>query len=223
MVSQALVGHGIVTSVGSLMIVSRSRRTRHPTEFYRAAMADLDPNLTQSNESSPRSQPSSSPDEVQLGAGDPWPVGGFEPGPIGPTRRQRIFADWLTDILVYLVVLNLFVEYSDSIVIDSFLISILTAALLKVLLVVITHGKKTVWRWARSKGSRAYTVVGAIGVWAILFLSKFVILGIEDLVFGDLVELGSFIDVMLLVASLVVTREVVRRAYLWLGASGPAH
>ena len=70
------------------------------------------------------------------------------------------------------------------------------------------------------KGSPLYTVVGAFGVWAILFLSKFVILEAEDLLFGDLVELGSFVDVMLLVAALVVTRELVRRVYLWLGASG---
>jgi len=154
------------------------------------------------------------------GAGDPWPIGGFEQGSAGPTLRQRVFADWLTDILIYLVVLNLFVEYRPGIVIDSFAISILTALLLKVLLVVITHGKKTVWKWARSKGSRSYTVVGALGVWAILFLSKFVILEAEDLVFGDLVELGSFVDVMLLVAALVVTRELVRRVYLWLGTSG---
>ena len=154
------------------------------------------------------------------GAGDPWPVGGFEPGSSAPTRRQRVFADWLTDILVYMVVLNLFVEYRSAIVIDSFAISILTALLLKVLLVVITHGKKTVWKWARSKDSRPYTVVGAFGVWAILFLSKFVILEAEDFVFGDLVELGTFVDVMLLVAAQVVTRELVRRIYLWLGTSG---
>lgn len=153
------------------------------------------------------------------GAGDPWPVGGFEPGSAAPTRRQRVFADWLIDILVYMVVLNLFVEYWSAIVIDSFAISILTAVLLKVLLVVITLGKKTVWRWASAKGSRLYTVVGVFGMWAILFLSKFVILEAEDLVFGDLVELGSFVDVMLLVAALVVTRELVRRVYLWLGTS----
>ena len=154
------------------------------------------------------------------GAADLWPVGGLEPGSAGPTRRQRIFADWLVDILVYLVVLNLFVEYWSAIVIDSFAISILTAVLLKTLLVVITLGKKTVWRWARSKGSRLYTVAGALGVWAILFSSKFVILATEDLIFGDLVELGSFVDVMLLVAALVVTRELVRRVYLWLGTPG---
>jgi hypothetical protein len=154
------------------------------------------------------------------GAGDPWPVGPFEPGSATPTRRQRVFADWLIDILIYLVVLNLFVEYTSSVVIDSFAISILTAVLLKLLLVVITLAKKTVWRWAGSKGSRLHTLVGILGVWAILFLSKFVILEAEDLVFGDLVELGSFVDVMLLVAGLVVTRELVRRIYLWLGTSG---
>ncbi len=43
------------------------------------------------------------------------------------TRNQARFADFMTDVLVYIVVLNLFVEYVDAIVIDSFTISILTA------------------------------------------------------------------------------------------------
>jgi len=37
----------------------------------------------------------------------------------------------MTDVLVYVVVLNLYVGYSDSEAIDSFTISILTALLLK--------------------------------------------------------------------------------------------
>ena len=115
------------------------------------------------------------------------------------------------------MVLNLYVEYSPAKVIDSFTISMLMAVLLKVLLSIITAGKSKVWRWAKSKASPGYTVAGVVGVWAILFLSKFLILEAEDLVFGDLVELGGFIDVMLLAATLVVVREVILRVYLGLG------
>ena len=53
------------------------------------------------------------------------------------TRAQRRFASFMTDVLIYTVVLNLFVEFVDDIVIDSFGISILTAVLLKVLLDLI--------------------------------------------------------------------------------------
>jgi hypothetical protein len=145
----------------------------------------------------------------------PWPIdGGSWPE---TTRRQRIFAEWTMDILTYVVVLNLFAEYSDRVVIDSFTISILTAILLKVLLVIIVTGKKAVWGWAKAKESRSYTMVGALGVWAILFLSKFLILEAEDLVFGDHVELGGFVSVMVLSASLMVARELIQWVYLLLG------
>ena len=132
-------------------------------------------------------------------------------------RRQRIYASWLVDILVYIVVLNLYVEYSPAKVIDSFTISILTAILLKALLALITAAKKRVWNWSKSKDSRRYTLLGVLGVWLILFLSKFAILEAVNLVFGEHVELGSFIDVMLLVAGMMIVLEALHRSYHLLG------
>lgn len=123
----------------------------------------------------------------------------------------------MADILIYVVVLNLYVEYSEAKMIESFTISILTAVVLKVLLVGITAAKLGVWSWSKSKDSSAFTVLGVVGVWAILFLSKFLILAVEDAIFGSLVELGTFVDVMLLVAGLIITREIVQRMYVRLG------
>ena len=53
------------------------------------------------------------------------------------TQKQQRYISWTTDVLVYIIVLNLFVEFVDAIVIDSFWISILTAVLLKALLDVV--------------------------------------------------------------------------------------
>ena len=138
-------------------------------------------------------------------------------GELTLNRRQVLYVSWLMDVLVYVVVLNLYVEFSDAKVIDSFLISVLTAILLKLLLVVIINSKYRVWGWAKSKDGRIYTVLGVLGVWAILFLSKFLILEAVDFVFGDHVELGGFIDVLLLVAVMMISREAIQRVYHWLG------
>ena len=121
------------------------------------------------------------------------------------------------DILTYVAVLNLAAEYSEVVVIDSFTISLLTAVLLKVLLTIIVTAKSAVWGWARARESRFSTLVGALSVWAILFLSKFLILEAEDLIFGDHVELGGFVSVMALSAALMVAREAIQRTYLLLG------
>ena len=42
------------------------------------------------------------------------------PTGITMTRAQLRFASWTTDVLVYTVVLNLFVEYADAVVIDHY-------------------------------------------------------------------------------------------------------
>jgi hypothetical protein len=53
-------------------------------------------------------------------------------------------------------------------------------------------------------------------------LSKFVILEIVDIVFGDHVELGGFVTVLTLVLVMMITREIVQRIYLGLGRRQPA-
>ena len=53
--------------------------------------------------------------------------------------RQLTYLGMMTSVLVNIVVLNLFVEYADNVVIDSFTISIFTAILLSGMLYVITR------------------------------------------------------------------------------------
>ena len=129
-----------------------------------------------------------------------------------PTRRQMIFASWTKDVLIYIIVLNLFVEYNPKIIIDSFTISIFTAILLKILLEIVLNLEHKV-----SDVFKSYKVLRIILVWLILFGSKFLILEVVDLVFGDHVELGKFLDVILLVIVLMVAREVFQRIYISLG------
>jgi len=130
-----------------------------------------------------------------------------------PTRRQMIFASWTKDVLIYIIVLNLFVEFNSKIIIDSFTISIFTAILLKILLEVILKLEHTV-----SERFKSYRALRIFLVWLVLFGSKFLILEVVDLVFGDHVELGKFLDVILLVIALMVAREVFQRIYVSLGS-----
>lgn len=129
------------------------------------------------------------------------------------TWAQERFTGWASDVLVYTVVLNLFVEYSAAIVIDSFTISIFTAVVLKVMLDLLTSVEH------RAKGfvGRYSKTLAFVTTWAILFLSKFVILEVIDFVFGEHVELGHFLDVLLLVITMMVARELTRRVYVALG------
>jgi len=133
------------------------------------------------------------------------------------TEAQRRFASWTTDVLVYIVVLNLFVEWVDAVRIDSFTISILTAVLLKILLdIILAIEHRIRGLFQRIEGTLS-TVLQVLSTWAILFLSKFALLEIVDIVFGDEVELGGLIEVILLVVALMAARGLFAAIYQRLG------
>ncbi|MGI9648075.1 MAG: hypothetical protein ACR2OI_06115 [Acidimicrobiia bacterium] len=138
---------------------------------------------------------------------------------ISVTDGQRVFASFTADVLVYVVVLNLFVEHSDAIVIDSFSISILTAILLKLLLDLIVSAEHWVSDFFKRRHRPITRVLRVFSVWLILFLSKFLILEVVDLVFGEHVELGGFILVAILVIVMMVARQALESIYRALGPS----
>ena len=135
------------------------------------------------------------------------------------TRKQLIFISWTKDVLIYILVLNLFVEYVDLIVIDSFTISIFTAILLKALLDVIIGFEHKVADFFKARPGKLSKFLLIMSTWLILFLSKFLILEVVDIVFGDHVELGKFWSVLTLVIALMVARAVFQRIYVSLGPS----
>ncbi len=133
------------------------------------------------------------------------------------TRAQEIFFSWTSDVLIYTVVLNLFVEYADAVVIDSFTISILTAVLLKILLDVVMRFEHVVHSYFAGKEGAFFKVAGTVSLFAILFFGKLVILEVVNFVFGDHVELGHFIEVVAIVLALMITRRLFKVLFKKLG------
>ena len=138
-------------------------------------------------------------------------------GGILVTRRQQRFASWVTDVLVYIVVLNLFIEYVPRVIAESFTISIFTAVVLKFLIDAITGLEHRVRGWFNQREGQVWRALGVVTMFLILFVSKFVILEVIDVVFGDRVALGGFIQVALLVVTMILARLGVAWAYRRLG------
>lgn len=138
-------------------------------------------------------------------------------GTLSITSAQHRYQKAMGDVLIYIVVLNLFVEFVDAVVIDSFYISILTAVLLTALLdvlVVVEHG---VQGYFEKKEAAIFRVIGILAIFVILFTSKLIILEIVNFVFGDHVQLGHFIDVLLLILAMMGTRRLFQAIYERLG------
>jgi hypothetical protein len=138
------------------------------------------------------------------------------------TRAQYRFATALTEILVYIVVLNLFVEYVHTVVIDSFTVSILTAVLLWLMVRATVRIERRVARYFRQKEAVFYRVLRYVCVWAILFVSKFVILEVVAFVFAGRAALGHFFEIVAIVLALIAAEALLRWILRRLGADAPA-
>ena len=91
-------------------------------------------------------------------------------------RNQERFVSWFIDVLVYVVILNLFVEYVSTVVIDSFTISVFTAVVLKLLIDAITGLEHRVSAWFEQHEGTIWRVLRVVAIFAILFFSTFVVL-----------------------------------------------
>jgi hypothetical protein len=136
------------------------------------------------------------------------------------TGAQRYYADFMMDVLVYTVVLNLFVEFVDSIVIESFLVSLLTAVVMKVMIDLISSLIARVKGYFDDREGTAPKVLFGLSAWAIMFGSKIVILGVVQAIFEDDVDLGGFLNVLILVVAMMAARRLGTAVFVRLGGRG---
>jgi hypothetical protein len=133
------------------------------------------------------------------------------------SSSQRLFLRYFTAILIDLVVLNLFAEYWQHVVVHSFTISLFTAVLLQALLKLTLVIEHRVAGYFNAKEGTTARVMRFVSAWAILFLSKFVILGAVNFAFGDdIIFSGPFhgvIAFIVVVVVMLVAEEVMVRFY----------
>ncbi len=117
----------------------------------------------------------------------------------------------VVDVFAYVVVLNLATQFVPAMITETFLLSMLTAILLKAVLEVVVFVKNRV----RIRFTTAPRTIGKVAAAASLVVvmagSKFVVLELVALLFGDSVRLGGFFAVTALILLLMLTRAGVRR------------
>ena len=138
-----------------------------------------------------------------------------------PSDRQRLFLRYFTGVLIDLVVLNLFDEYSDKVSIDSFTISLLAAVLLQALLKATIALEHRVAVFFKARPGGLNTFLRFFGAWLVLFGSKFVILEALTFAFGDRVvfegALHGLVWLIIVVVVMLVAEELIVRLYRKIG------
>ena len=132
-------------------------------------------------------------------------------GPRRPRPLQPLLTAALVDVFVYVVVLNLFIEYLPFVISETFTLSLLAAVLLKFVLEGVLVAKTRVKARVKGAATPGAKVVGVLMLWAVLFGSKFLVLEAVAIVFGSRVSLGGFFSVTLLIILLLLARGGVRR------------
>lgn len=128
-----------------------------------------------------------------------------------PRAWSRAHPADVIDVFVYVVVLNLAVQYVPGVISESFTLSLLTAVLLKVTLELVLRLKGVVLTRFREATTRLARATSALMLWGVAAGSKLVVLWLIDLTFGGSVSLGGFVPVTLVVVALLVSRGAVRR------------
>lgn len=116
----------------------------------------------------------------------------------------------VADVGVYFVILNLATLLVPQVITESIAMSLLTSLMLKAVLEAVLVVKKRVKHRFRTAQTKAGKAAAALGLWAVLAGSKFVVLELEALLFGDAVNLGGFFSVTGLVIVLMLARGGTR-------------
>ncbi|MCW8929848.1 MAG: hypothetical protein OQL19_06385 [Gammaproteobacteria bacterium] len=133
------------------------------------------------------------------------------------SNHQKFFAQYILALLVNLVSLNLFNEYWDYVLIDSFSISLLTAIVLASLLkltIIVEHKMAT---YFKSKSGLAFKVIRWLSTWAVIFVAKLIILKVISLSFGEHVVFSGpvhgLVSFIVVVTAILVLEQLIIKKY----------
>jgi hypothetical protein len=133
------------------------------------------------------------------------------------SSKQQLFLRYFTAILVDLTVLNIFAEHWSHVTIHSFTISLFAAVLLQVLLKLTLMIEHRAANYFNSKQGAAARVMRYFSAWAILFISKFVILGAINFAFGDSIVFSGpvhgVVAFIIVVVVMLAAEEAIVRIY----------
>ncbi len=133
------------------------------------------------------------------------------------SHRQLLFLKYTLIVLIDLVVLGLFNQYWDLVFIETFTIAMFTAMLLQFLMQValkIEHMAAD-YLFGGKTGTHVKVLRG-VSAWAIIFVSKLVILEAISLSFGDSVVFSGPIHGLVSFLTVVIVIIIAEQGVMWI-------
>ncbi len=137
------------------------------------------------------------------------------------TLGQVLYVRYFTAILVDLVVLGLLDEYWSKVEITSFAVALMAAVLLQVLLQLSMLVEERSAQYFKKKGGTRAKVMRILSAWAILFVSKLIILWAIDVFFGNSFFFHGWfhgiVPFLVMVFAMIFAEMLVRNIFISLG------
>lgn len=135
----------------------------------------------------------------------------------GLSKKQIIYREMVLGTLVYAVVLGFFNDYTSILNTRSYSTTFLVAIVMQLLTYLTLLLKKKVSGNFREKPGTWNRVGHILGVWLVLFLSKFVFLATIDFIFGSYVEISGFIGLIAIILTMTIAKETIDYVFGKLG------
>ena len=133
------------------------------------------------------------------------------------SNHQQLFIRYTLAILIDFTVLNLFNEYWDYVIIDSFSISFLAAVLLQLLLQVTIVIEHRIASYFKSKSGLRPKILRLFSSWIVLFISKLIILEAINFTFGSYIlfsgPIHGLVAFIIVVIAILVAEQLIIRIY----------
>ena len=131
-------------------------------------------------------------------------------------KKQFLFLKYTLAVLVDLSVLNLFSQYWDFLFIETFVISLFVALLLQFVMKVAIKVEYYAALFLEMKMGLKSKIHRGISAWAVLFISKLVILEVLNVSFGDSVVFSGPLHGVVAFLIVVIVIIVVEQLIAWL-------
>jgi uncharacterized membrane protein YczE len=122
------------------------------------------------------------------------------------SKNRELFSKMLIGTLLYAVVIGFFNDYTDFISTKSYSTTFLVSIVMQVLTYITFNLKGRVFRHFKLKENKLLMV---LGVWSIMFSSKFVFLAVLDKIFGSNFNISGFVGLILIIATFTISQKLI--------------
>ena len=132
-------------------------------------------------------------------------------------NSQRLFLVYIICILVDMTILNIFAEFSHSVYVESFSITIFIAIFLQLFIVLTKYAEHKLSNFFGDKKNYLTKIMYLLALWALLFFSKLLMLHGANLIFGDKINFYGMFDGLLafiiLIFSFLIGEYLLTKIY----------